>query len=127
VKAHHCCRAVMSGSGTAPIATSISDGGRHRRMFARSCRDIVGWLIPSAILALMPKCPACLAAYLAIGTGFGLSFSAATQLRTSLLILCFASLLYLAVRFLCRFAPVSDTLSRAKRYLAPIQPKEMAP
>jgi hypothetical protein len=65
--------------------------------WGRRCREIGAWAFPSAVLALMPKCPACLAAYLAIWTGFGLSLSTATYLRSALLILCISSLLYLVI------------------------------
>ena len=46
---------------------------------------LAGWLGSAAGLALMPKCPACIAAYLALGTGVGISISAAAHLRTGLI------------------------------------------
>jgi hypothetical protein len=68
------------------------------RSRSRRGGEVAGWVIPGVILALMPKCPACLAAYVAVGTGIGLSVPAATHLRGWLLTLCIASLLYLAAR-----------------------------
>jgi hypothetical protein len=68
------------------------------RTFVRHCVDVAGWIVPGAILALLPKCPMCLAAYVAVWTGIGLSFSAATHLRVSLLILCGGLILFLATR-----------------------------
>lgn len=65
-------------------------------------RNLAGWVVPGAILILLPKCPACLAAYVAAATGLGLSFASATHLRTSLLILCVTSLLFLAGKRLSR-------------------------
>jgi hypothetical protein len=46
---------------------------------------VAGWVGSAAGLALMPKCPACIAAYVALGTGLGISLSAATHLRTALM------------------------------------------
>jgi hypothetical protein len=79
------------------------------RRLARRCLDAVGWILSGGILALLPKCPACLAAYLAIGTGIGISTSTATYLRMFLLMLCIASLSYLAA---------SLAASRGRRFIA---------
>lgn len=64
-----------------------------RRLAARC-----DWVIPTVLLAAVPKCPACLAAYVAVWTGIGLSFSTASYLRAGLLLAGGASLLFLAFR-----------------------------
>jgi hypothetical protein len=66
--------------------------------FLRRCVDLMSWIAPGAILTLIPKCPMCLAAYVAAWTGIGLSFSAATHLRLWLLILSAGLILFLAAR-----------------------------
>ena len=60
--------------------------------------DLIGWIAPSAIIALIPKCPACLAAYIALWTGLGLSVAAAANLRLLLIIVCVISLIFLAAK-----------------------------
>jgi hypothetical protein len=69
---------------------------------ARTVREGFAWVLPSALLVLMPKCPACLAAYVALWTGLGLSISTATWLRWALLLVCVASLIFLLVKRLAR-------------------------
>ncbi len=103
MKTPPCCEASASDSGSAPFAASITDAEPHPLTFARRCLDIAGWIVPSAILALIPKCPACLAAYVAMGTGVWLSLSTAMHLRAALLILSIASLLYLVATRLYPF------------------------
>lgn len=67
-------------------------------MNARRCCANASLLAPGAIVALLPKCPACLAAYLALGTGVGVSVTAATWLQTVAIVVSAASLLVLARR-----------------------------
>ena len=55
------------------------------------------WLIPAAGLALMPKCPACLAVYITLATGVGVSISTAAHLRTMLIVMGGAMLAYLTL------------------------------
>ena len=81
-------------------------GGRKMPAWARSFREMAAWAVPSAILVLVPKCPACLAAHVLLWTGFGLSFSTATYLRWVLLFLGVASLLFLMGRRLQRLGVV---------------------
>jgi hypothetical protein len=63
----------------------------------RCCGTITGTVVPAAILALLPKCPACIMAWLAIA-GLGVTVSTAAALRVGLLVSCIACLAYVAAR-----------------------------
>src|SRR5258708_23957347 len=66
--------------------------------WVRRVREAFAWVLPSAILVLVPKCPACLAAHLMLWTGLGLSLSSATYLRGTLLCLCILALFFVIVQ-----------------------------
>ena len=88
MNAHACCQTHKSDAGIVPPPPS-----RLRRS-----GGMAGWIVPSITLALMPKCPLCVAAYVALATGIGISLPAAKCLRTTLVALCVASLAFIAAR-----------------------------
>jgi hypothetical protein len=107
VSAHGCCLRDVTGieretSGLRTVI-GIGTGGPHLRKLARRFLEGVRWIVPSGILALLPKCPACVAAYFALGTGIGISMPTATYLRMGLVLLCVGSLTHFAVRCARRF------------------------
>src|SRR4029077_12941059 len=95
VTAQTCCHAVSSRFNRTSTEKRIATGGPRPRGIMRRVREIAGWILSGGVLALLPKCPACLAAYFSIGTGIGISMSAATYLRMLLVALCVISLSYL--------------------------------
>jgi hypothetical protein len=92
-------------------ACCAAAGARKSPTWSRTVREILAWVMPSAILVLLPKCPACLAAHVMLWSGLGLSLSTATNLRWALLLVCVASLLCLIVE---RLGRVRNVLSDFK-------------
>ena len=66
------------------------------------CREAAGWIAPGIGLALIPKCPMCVAGYVAAVTGVGVSMSVAAHVRTGLLVLCVGTLTFAAARAVTR-------------------------
>ena len=95
---HDCCAAAASDPRCEAVRTRSSDGSQQSVIRIWWYFSLGGWLVPSAILMLLPKCPACLAAYIVMGTGIGLSLSVARTLQLLLMTLCIALLSYLTVR-----------------------------
>jgi len=88
VNARHCCQ----------IETRAGDSARRAASRSRRGGEITGWIVPTATLVLLPKCPACVAAYVALATGIGISLPTATYLRAMLGVLCVASLVFITAR-----------------------------
>jgi hypothetical protein len=86
------------------IAARDRDNAPQPAPHLRRGAEIAGWIIPSATLVLLPKCPVCVAMYVALLSGVGISVASASILRTSLLILCVTALLFLALKRLCCLA-----------------------
>jgi hypothetical protein len=99
VKTDHCCQFAARDSDNAPRPVSCWRRGG----------EIAGWIVPSTALVLLPKCPVCVAMYVALFSGVGISVASAAHLRTSLLVLCVAALVGLAVRHLCWLTSQSKT------------------
>jgi hypothetical protein len=99
VNASHCCQA----------STRAGDNSRRPASRSYCVGEIAGWIVPGVTLALLPKCPACVAAYVALATGIGISLPTATYLRATLVLLCVASLVFITAKRLRSFMarPVS--------------------
>jgi hypothetical protein len=80
-----------------PPPPNAVDGQRSTDLLRRTWRG-VQWLFPTALLVLMPKCPLCVTMYIAMFTGIGVSVSTARWIQILMLVLCLASLGYLAFR-----------------------------
>jgi hypothetical protein len=73
--------------------------GRRSSGFLRRAWRSIQWLFPATLLVLMPKCPLCVVAYLALFTGIGVSVSTARWIQILMLVFCLTSLSYIAVRY----------------------------
>jgi hypothetical protein len=71
-----------------------ADGKAHPPSVAQRRFAWAKCSLPTLILAFLPKCPACFAAYVALGTGISLSVAAASVLRTLLIGACVATLVW---------------------------------
>jgi hypothetical protein len=92
----------MNRGDCCQMTTRGRDGAPRLPSRWRSGREFAGWFIPGAVLVFLPKCPVCIAAYVAMLSGIGISFATASLLRTSLLILSLAALLFLVGKRLSR-------------------------
>ena len=100
MNAHRCCLATSGAMEKNKAGERIAERDPHPPPFLRRSLDVTAKVIPVAILAVLPKCPVCVAAYVALGTGIGLSLTAATYLRLSIIVACVASLIFLVAKMI---------------------------
>ncbi len=81
----HCC-------------TGEGPSGRLARQLFRAA----GSILPGALLAILPKCPLCLAAWLTVITGAAVSAAAAARVRELIVAFWVASLALVAWQFFHR-------------------------
>ena len=91
MSAHACCTVNAPGDHG---ATMRAKAGESKTALVRAGR-LGSWVAPSALLVLVPKCPMCLAAYLALA-GIGISERTAGGLRVAIVVMCCAVIGYLA-------------------------------
>ena len=82
--------------------------GPSRRL-ARRLSGAAASILPGAVLVLLPKCPLCLAAWLTVVTGIGVSAAAAAHVRGLIVVFWVAAVALAAARIIRR--PPGDALS----------------
>ena len=97
----HCCQQKLQTCHDA----------RRQRTWRRRVREVAGWIVPGALLALMPKCPMCLVAYVALCSGLTLSYSSAHILMRTLTALCIGTLALCVVRRVVNFRQNKPTFN----------------
>ncbi len=100
-----CCQTATRGGDHNP-----SPASRWRR-----AREIAEWMVPGTLLLLVPKCPVCLAAYVALATGIGVSLPTAGLIRTTLLIICGSALVVVASLKMRRFVLQKSSRAASRR------------
>src|SRR6476620_7485912 len=90
-----CCSTAVSTARSS--RHKAADGKAHPPRVANRRFAWAKCSLPTLVLALLPKCPGCLAAYVALGTGISLSVAAAAIFRTLLIGVCVATLTWVLV------------------------------
>jgi hypothetical protein len=91
----HCC--CNDEDRPTPARVSSSSRPAHSA-WGRRMAGLIQWAFPITTLILIPKCPMCLAAYVLLFTGVGVSLPVAAAVRWALLTLCVGTLSYLVLR-----------------------------
>ncbi len=95
----HCC----SGAGFTDRLPDVKDEPPPRRLVQRAIQS-AGCAVPGLLWLLLPKCPMCLAAWIAMVTGAGLSPFVAERLQALSFVLCLCPAAYLAAALIRRLS-----------------------
>jgi len=68
------------------MAGQCCTGEGPLRRLARKLFEAVAPILPGTALVLLPKCPVCLAAWLTVTTGLGVSAAAAASVRALIIV-----------------------------------------
>jgi hypothetical protein len=79
-------------------------GGEPSRRLARRLSRGAASILPGAIVLFLPKCPLCLAAWLTVVTGVGISAAAAAYLRGAIVVVSVSTLALAAAQIVRRRA-----------------------
>jgi hypothetical protein len=102
------CNLDGSSNPVGPSAPEAKFGtGQRQTGFLRRAWRSIQWLFPATLLILIPKCPFCVTAYVALFTGIGISVSTARWIQILMLVFCLSSLAYLVARHFRRRASAS--------------------
>ena len=84
-------------------AQCCTGGGPSRRL-ARRLSGAAASILPGAVLLFLPKCPLCLAAWLTVVTGIGISAAAAACVRGLIVVFSVAAVVLAAAQIVRRRA-----------------------
>lgn len=92
--------------------TPLPEQQTLRRSAYAAGRKFLAVLVPGLLWTLIPKCPACLAAYIALATGLSVSVSVASHLRYGLISIFLVTVSALAWSLMRRWVTTKATIAR---------------
>lgn len=119
-----CFALTLTPAGSPDRCTPMRDGcccqqkpnaAVAERSWRRAVGRAVSWIVPGVVLAVMPKCPVCVAAYVALITGCSISLATAGAIRWVVLAIVVTVLASLIVRASWTYAIRGNCLKERSR------------